>query len=82
MLKIILAQNRQRAVEGLKELFDNINILENSKVQYNMTQINEYKNKIALNKKILEKENLSMPQIDEILTFVAVTNEIIMDKFS
>ena len=82
MLKIILAQNRQRAVKGLKQLFDNIQILENSKVQYEMTQIKEYKDQIELDTKLLEKENLTMPQIDEILTFVAVSNEIIMDKFS
>ena len=82
MLKIILAQNRQRAVEGLKLLFDNIQILENSKVQYEMTQIEKYKNQIELSKKILEKEDLTMPQIDDILTFIAITNEIIMNKFS
>ena len=82
MLQIILAQNRQRAVEGLKLLFDNIKILENSKVQYEMTQINEYKNQIELSKEILNNENVSMPDIDDILTFVAVSNEEIMNKFN
>lgn len=82
MLKIILAQNRQRAVKGLKQLFDNIQILENSKVQYEMTQINEYKDQIIISNKTLEKDSLKMGEIDDILTFISVTNEIILNKFN
>lgn len=82
MLKIILAQNRQRAVKGLKQLFDYIQILENSKVQYEMTQIKEYKDQIIISNKTLEKDSLKMGEIDDILTFISVTNEIILNKFN
>jgi hypothetical protein len=82
MLQIILAQNRQRGIDGLELLSDNIKILENSKVQYEMKKINEYKNRIEESKEILNNENVSMPDIDAILTFVAVTNEQIMNKFN
>ena len=82
MLQIILAQNRQRGIDGLELLFDNIKILENSKVQYEMKKINEYKNRIEESKEILNNENVSMPDIDAILTFIAVTNEQIMNKFN
>ena len=82
MLQIILAQNRQRGIDGLELLSDNIKILENSKVQYEMKKINEYKNRIEESKEILNNENVSMPDIDAILTFIAVTNEQIMNKFN
>jgi|GEM_PF-5713292 len=82
MLQIILAQNRQRGIDGLELLFDNIKILENSKVKYEIKKINEYKNKIEASKEILNNENVSMPDIDDILTFVAVSNEEIMNKFN
>ena len=81
MLQIILAQNRQRASEGLKLLFDNIKILENSKVTYEMIEIDKYKKQIELSEEILDSENVSMPEIDNILTFISVVNEKIMNKF-
>ncbi len=82
MLQIILAQNRQRGHEGLELLFNNIKILENSKVQYEIIQIDKYKKQIESSKEILDNENVSMSEVDDVLTFVSVTNEQIMNKFN
>ena len=82
MFKIILAQNRQRAIEGLNLLDNNIKILENSKVKYDENKINLYKKELKTNKIILQNDNVSMEDIDKILTFVDITNQVIMDKFN
>ena len=82
MLQIILAQNRQRAIGGLAQLANNIVILENSNVMSNKNDIINYKDEIKQYNKLLLNEDIKMEDIDNILTFISITDEIIINKFT
>ncbi len=81
MIEIILAQNKQRAIDGLEVLSNNINILENSKVEYQIKSIHSYKNEIENSIEVLESEDVTMPMIDDILTFIDTVDKRIIDLF-
>ena len=82
MLQIILAQNRQRAIDGLAQLSNNITILENSNVPSNKNDIINYKNEIKQYNELLQNEDIIMDDIDNILTFISITDKIIINKFT
>ena len=81
MFKIILEQNRQTAKQGMMELLKNIKILENQTIIRYDEDTDMLKNKIEQYTKILADENMVMSEVDEILTFSSVTNELIINKF-
>ena len=81
MFKIILEQNRQTAKQGIMELLKNIKILENQTIIRYEEDTDMLKNKIEQYTKILADENMVMSEVDEILTFSSVNNELIINKF-
>ena len=82
MLQVILALNAKRAREGLELLKNNINILDNAKYINCEEEIKEYKLKIKEYTNMLKKDDLKMPETDEILSFISICNDKVMAKFT
>jgi len=81
MKHIILAQNISISNSGLKDIIKNLDILENSNQKHRLN-IKELKNKTNSYLKDLEKTDITISDVDEILDFISIQHKAIFDIFS
>ena len=78
MKYIILAQNINTAKKGLNTLKWNIEVFEISKKTILNENINEYKDLCIKYERILDNQDITLAEVDEILSFIDKSNNYII----
>ena len=78
MKNIILAQNINMAKEGLEDLKYHLEVFEISKPNDMIEQRKEFSNILNTYEEDLLKQNITLAQVDGILSFVDKTNSLII----